>query len=167
MDIYRAWCGVHLGATPVEASPPGRNSHGICTDCSSSLLGETRTPVEEFLRGLGVPVLLVGDNVEVLDANQAALGVLGKAVDAVTGRLGGKVFECDNAHLPGGCGRTIHCTGCVLRRTVTTTYQQGTPQVRVPASLKVRTGAGPGSVDLLITTARVGGRVLVKFETAP
>ena len=167
MDIYCAWCDTHLGATSVEASPPGRNSHGICADCSSSLLDETGTPLEEFLRGLGVPVLLVSDNVEVLHANQAALGVLGKSADAVTGRLGGEVFECANADLPGGCGRTIHCSACVLRHTVETTYQEGTPQVRVPASLQARAGDGPGSIDLLITTARVGGHVLLKVEPAP
>ena len=109
----------------------------------------------------------MSDNVDVLDANQAALGVLGKAAEAVTGRLVGEVFECANADLPGGCGRTIHCSVCVLRHAVETTFQEGTPQVRVPASLKARAGDGPGSIDLLITTARVGGHVLVKFEPAP
>lgn len=123
-------------------------------------------PVEEFLHSLRVPVLLVGDDVEVLDLNEAALGRLGKAADSVRGRLGGEVFDCDHADLPGGCGRTVHCSGCVLRRTVTATYESGTAHVRVPATLTVRNDHEPATADLLITTALVGGRVLVKFEPA-
>jgi len=122
--------------------------------------------VEEFLRSLRVPVLLVSEDVEVLDANQVALGLLGKTADAVRGRLGGEVFECAHAELPGGCGRTIHCSGCVLRRTVTETYEEGMPHVRVPATLKTRAEQEPSDADLLITTALVGGRVLLKFEPA-
>ena len=166
METYCAWCGARIGASTVDAVPPGKHSHGICAGCTVSLLNEEGTPVEEFLHTLGVPVFLVSDDVEVLDANQAALALTRKSPGSVMGHLGGEVFECVNAELPGGCGQTIHCSGCALRLTVTATYLDGIPRVRVPASLKVRDGREPQTADLFVTTARVDGRVLLKVELA-
>lgn len=166
MEVTCAWCGTLLRRVPDGNPSPGpRTSHGICTACATTLLEELGIPVGHFLSSLDVPVILVSDDVEVLDASPGALAMLGKARETVLGRLGGEVFECANAHLPGGCGRTVHCSGCTLRQTVTSTWETGLPQVRVPATLEVTPNGGPERIDLLVTTARVGDRVVLRIES--
>ena len=80
------------------------------------------------------------------------------------GLRAGAVFECANARLPGGCGRTVHCSGCALRRTVTDTFTTGRSHLRVPAYLRRRRNEGAVTVSLLITTEKVGGVVLLRID---
>jgi len=68
--------------------------------------------------------------------NSMALELLGKTESETHGQLGGKVFNCNHAQEPGGCGGAIHCSGCTVRRCVMHTFQIGECQVLVPASLK-------------------------------
>ena len=84
--------------------------------------------------------------------------------EPLRGLRAGDVFECANARLPGGCGRTIHCSGCTLRRTVTDTFTTGRSHVRVPAYLRRRRDEDAGAVSLLITTEKVGGVVLLRVD---
>lgn len=165
MKVVCAWCGAFLRSVP-DASPHGRlqDSHGICESCARTLREELGTPVERFLSELGVPVLLLSSDVRVVDANPAALAMLGGVRETTLGRLGGEVFECANAGLPGGCGRTVHCSGCVLRQTVTSTWQTGRTQTRIPATLEVTSRDAPERIAFLVTTARVGDRVLVRID---
>jgi ferredoxin len=79
-------------------------------------------------------------------------------------RRGGEVFECVNARLPGGCGKTIHCSACVVRRSVTTTHRTSLPQSMVPATLKRSSPAGPVNVALQITTVKVGEMVMLRID---
>ncbi len=161
-----AWCGLEMD--PVEAGPPMAHAitHGICPDCRDRLLAEMGTPLEEFLDSLGVPVMVVSEDLQLEVANEAALALAGKDREHAMGRLGGEVFECVNANLPGGCGRTTRCSGCAIRGSVTYTFRTGEGRHRVPATLK----AGPvGAVlefDLFVTTEKAGDRVLLKLETA-
>lgn len=166
MGTSCAWCGAPLRARSEATLPEGRESHGICPACAEKLLSDDGMDIDAFLRQLGVPVFLVSEDVEVLDASEAALTMVQKPVDSVLGKLGGEVFECANAELPGGCGRTIHCSGCVLRETVTATWADGVSRVRVPASLKLRPRNAADVVELRVSTARVGEGVLLKVEQA-
>jgi len=141
-------------------------THGICESCSIDLWGEVGTPVEEFLESLGIPTLLVDGPGVVEGANSGVLGLVGKTQGEVDGRLGGEVFDCVNAGLPGGCGRTVHCSACTVRNTVTRTYTTGKSETRVPAILKVRPEGIPEEIAFYITTEKVGDRVLVQIESA-
>ena len=53
-------------------------------------------------------------------------------------RFNGEVFDCWNADQPGGCGCTVKCSACMVRRTVLDTYDSGAGRARVPVTLKVR-----------------------------
>lgn len=73
----------------------------------------------------------------------------------------GEVVECENSRLPGGCGKTVHCSGCVLRRTVTDTYNTGRQSSMVPAKLTTERG----DVSYMVSAMKVGDCVVVKLDT--
>lgn len=139
-------------------------SHGICPACVSNLTFQQGVSLHQFLDDFELPVLVVDGDVQVTDANAAACRVLGKEADELRGHRGGEVFECAHARLPGGCGRTLHCSGCAIRRSVTTTYRTGEPQSMVPASLSRGDPDDPSSIALSITTVKVGDLVLLRVE---
>lgn len=167
MKTSCAWCGASM--TGEETDPPASDageliSHGICPDCAEVMLRELGVPVTEFLSELGIPVMLVTDDIRVLDANPAALSMVGGEPSTILGKLGGQVFECSNSRLPGGCGRTIHCSGCVLRQTVISTWTTGETHRRVPATLEVLPEGSTTRIDLFVSTAKVGDRVVLRID---
>ncbi len=108
--------------------------------------------------------MLVNGDLRVLDVNPAGEAMLGAERASLIGRLGGDVFECENSKLPGGCGRSVHCSGCVLRETITSTWSTGSPHTRVPATLSVKADDDPSEIALFVTTAKVGDRVLLRID---
>ncbi len=114
---------------------------------------------------LDKPVFLVDPDMHVLGANTLSLQMTGKQIQNVTGHLSGEVFECENAILPGGCGATIHCSGCVIRNSVNETYKTGVPVTRRPATLNHNYSRLPPSVDLYITTKKAGEVILLVVES--
>lgn len=165
MKVICAWCGSVLRTVPSTSPVKGlEDSHGICESCARILLEELGVPIEQFLSDLGVPVLVVDDDVAVVDANPSALSTLGGARETILGRLGGEVFECRNSRLPEGCGRTVHCSGCVLRQTVTSTWRSGRTHKRIPATLEVEREGTVGQVAFFVTTAKVGDKVLLRID---
>ena len=159
-----AWCGTELGGEKSDCDPARPISHGICESCAIELWGEVGTPIGDFLESLGIPTLLVDGPGVVERANEGALRVVGKSHEEVGGRFTGEVFDCVNADLPGGCGRTVHCSACTVRNTVTLTYTTGESQRRVPAILKIRPEGIPEELAFYITTEKRGDRVLVQIE---
>lgn len=168
MDRRCAWCGAALGSGGVRSNG-APVSHGICPECADYLTGGLGIPLESFLESLGAPVFLVdvSTGARILMASRDGLDLAGKEALGVQGQLLGDVFECNNATLPGGCGRTVHCSGCVIRNSVEHTWSTGEALERVPATLKPR-GRGPeSSVTFEISTERVGGEVLLRIDGAP
>jgi hypothetical protein len=100
----------------------------------------------------------------VLSANGPARLLLGKALPAIENRLGGEVIECVHSREPGGCGETIHCKSCTIRRTVTDTYASGNCHVRVPAYQDIWTPSESKQVRFLITTEKVGNYVMLRID---
>lgn len=80
--------------------------------------------------------------------------------------MGGDVFDCVNAKLPGGCGMTELCSACTVRNTVTHTYRTGESQIGVPTTLRVQQEGVTKEVVFDLTTEKVGDRVLVQVERA-
>lgn len=127
-------------------------------------MADMGTPLQEFLDRLGVPVLLMSEDTRIRSASASAASAVGKGPGSVVGGLPGEVFDCVYARLPGGCGRTVHCSGCALRLTVLDTFQTGRPHKAVPAMLKVEAAGKERDVAFLITTEKVGGRVLLRID---
>ena len=161
-----AWCRRELGRVSSCRYGDDELSHGICPDCVSNFTYQKGVPLHEYLESLLQPVLVVDDDVQVLAANASACRVLGREVPDLLMQRGGPVFECAHARLPEGCGRTVHCSGCAIRRAVTTTFETGRPNERVPATLSRKDPDRPSSIARFITTVKAGHRVLLRIEPA-
>ena len=159
-----AWCGTSLDTPGIKTVSSGVVSHGICDDCRTDLEASIGVPLDDFLAGLNEPVLLIDRDHNVGAANRAFHVRSPRSPEEIVGQRAGTVFECRNAGLPAGCGHTIHCSGCTIRRAVAHTYETGESKVRVPASIQETKEAGGGQIELRITTVRVGGRVLLRIE---
>jgi hypothetical protein len=117
-----------------------------------------------FLDDVAVPVALVDGEGRVRAVNDKAQAMIGRKTEQIEGLPGGDVFQCAYARLPGGCGNTVHCSGCAIRRTVMETHATGLAQSRVPATLKQQTAAEPQEVRLLISTDKLGDCVLLRID---
>jgi len=117
-----------------------------------------------FLDSMGVPVVVVDANVCIRAANGQARAFLQKDFSVIVNYLGGDVFECLNAKLPGGCGHTVHCSGCAIRNTVTETFRTGRSHLKVPAILNRDTPDNCRKVALLISTEKVAGVVMLRID---
>ena len=163
-----AWCDKEMGSVKSESSLPSDNviTHGICDDCKSNIRFQTGANLQSFLDSLKVPILVVDSEGVVKTANMKAQSVLGKDDVGIDGYRSGDVFECANARLPGGCGHTMHCSGCTIRRTVMETHSTGKAFFKVPAYLNKRTPEAlePETICFLISTKKVGDMVLLRID---
>ncbi len=157
-------CGVELGEPLEQHIPEVYVSHGICRTCLDRCMAGAGTGMDEFLDSLQAPVVVVDGNVRVVTANALAQKLLSKNPKEMGGQLAGEVFECSHAHEPGGCGHTLHCKSCMIRSSVTKTFQTGAPCIRLPACQDLDTFEGPRKIRFLVTTEKVGGAVLLRID---
>jgi PAS domain-containing protein len=137
----------------------------MCPDCRDFMKKNTRgRSLEEFLDELPVPVLALKDDAVILTINKEAASILGKSVESVRGLRGGDIIECPHSRLAGGCGNTVHCTGCAIRRTVEYTYVTGKPVVEIPALQDVNQGGKLKKVEFRISTLKRGDVVLLRVD---
>jgi len=164
MKCACAWCGKRLPDVSADNLPEDATTHGICFDCGNQLMSKSGTPLNDFLERLGVPVGVVNNDGRLEWAGTALCTLVGKEPDDVGGKLGGEVFECVHAREPGGCGRTVHCSGCTIRQSIMTTFETGESCLRVPAVLKAhRLGETP-DIKLFVTTQQVDNVVLLRID---
>lgn len=156
-----AWCRTEISP---DVEGDGLVSHGLCLACADGLFANETVPLQRLIDKLEIPVFVVDSDVTVSLVNKRAQEVLGVSSEQAAHRRGGEVFDCVYSHLPGGCGRTIHCAGCALRRAVTRTQATGEPQVLVPATLKRGDPDDPSSIALTVTTVKKGDMVMVKLD---
>lgn len=136
----------------------------VCDECFRHLEARSGMPLLDFLDGLDVPVLAADGDCVVDLANKPLLELLGKDPSQVRGQRGGDVFECAYAHLPGGCGQTVHCSACAIRRAVTETFITGKSLHRVPAYLNRDLPTQFLQLGLLISTEKAWGMVLLRID---
>lgn len=162
-------CSAPLGDAPPAADEKARDlpSYDLCPRCEHKLFAQWGLPFQEFLDGLEAPVVVTDDDVVLRAANRAARELLGRDFAQMEGLPGGLVLECEHALEPEGCGHTIHCSGCVIRHSVTDTCATGTPHVRLPAELDCSTPTGRTKVRFLISTLRRDDVVVLKIENDP
>jgi len=159
-----AWCRGEIGSIESSIHADNEVSHGICNNCLDNLTFQQGVPLTDYLDTLNLPVLLVDSYVVVKAVNKKACEVLGKEPIEIVQHLGGNVFECAYARLPEGCGRTIHCSACAIRRTVTRTFETGEPQCMVPAVLNREKNGRPSKITLSITTVKKGNIVMLRVD---
>jgi hypothetical protein len=156
MKTICAWCGVVL------SDGNGPTSHGICPPCKDSFAFQSGVSLQRFIDSFSSPVLVLGSDLDPETINASGSVTLLKTVSDVNHYSMGEVFECENSRLPEGCGRTVHCSGCAIRKTVTLTNETGEPQFSIPATLNT----DESTVEYYISTVKAGDHVLLKVDKA-
>lgn len=162
-----AWCNNEV--RPSEVSNALNSvilKHGVCSQCAQVIMIDSGRYLTSYLDTMEEPVILVGDDVRVISANQAAKIMLNKNEESIQDRLGGDLFECAHACLEGGCGKTEYCGSCLLRNSITDTMRTGCSHLRVPASLNHGTLDFRVIVNYRISTEKVEDKVLVRIDEA-
>ena len=162
MKTFCAWCNREMYTEHTIKGPA--ITHGICNDCMDNVRFQYGAPVQEYIDSLSQPVCIVDDTGTVITANRSAQTMLQKKLDSIRGNKGGEVFECAYARLPEGCGNTIHCSGCAIRRTVMDSHATGEPHYRVPATLKPDSLDRNKDIALFISTEKVGEVVYLRID---
>ncbi len=120
--------------------------------------------MQQHLDTIPVPILLIDDSDAIVTMNAKACDALGRKLEEAATQLFGKVFDCIHSRSQEGCGRTIHCSGCTIRRSVTTTFNTGIPQVSIPATLSVASSDHISEAVLAVTTVKIGGLVVLRID---
>jgi len=155
MKLTCAWCKkvIQSDSEPVI-------THGLCPGCVSRFDPPAAPPLRDFLEGLGAPIVYADPHGKVLAANTQACRMLGRDPERVEGAPWGPAFECRNSSLPEGCGNTVHCLGCAIRRTVTDTLETGDSHLKIPAFVSQE----DRRLCLSISTEKVSGMVLLRID---
>ena len=164
VESDRSTCAMCHRGMPPETIEPRAITGKICRDCLDLYGARAGVPLLDFLDLLGVPVLVADSDVVVLLANKPLLTLVGKNIAQVKGQRGGDVFECAYARLPGGCGKTVHCSGCAIRRAVTETFTTGKSLRNVLAYLNRDMVTQFLQLGLVISTEKAWGVVLLRID---
>lgn len=158
MTVLCAWCRKRIAGD--ERSEPSLASHGICPDCKDNFDFQEGGSLRRYIESMPFPVAALDSQMCLTFANSRACAILGKTFDEMSGDLLGDVFECAHARLPEGCGRTVHCSGCAIRRTLTNVHTSAQPQWRVPATLTKSDAA----VSLEISAIKTGEVLWLRID---
>lgn len=162
-----AWCGKEMDKLELECTTDEPITHGICPDCVRKVLSYGGMPLRRYLDRFSGRVYLVDSSVRIVAANKEGVALTNKTPEEIEGLLGGDAFECAYAHLPGGCGKTVHCKTCTIRNIVTETFCSGRGQRKVAAYPDLYHITGEKITSFLITTEKVGDAVLLGIDESP
>jgi hypothetical protein len=156
MKTVCAWCGslIRDGSLPV--------SHGICTACRNSFFMREGVSLQSFIDGFSFPVLVVNSSFEPIGINKSGNESSHLSVEITATTTLGNVVECEHSRLPQGCGKTVHCSGCVLRRTLEETNETGRASFMIPATITTN----GGEVLFYVSAVKTNDRVFVKLDEA-
>jgi hypothetical protein len=111
-------------------------SHGICNTCWDFYYPRLFSlNFSDHLDQYASPIILVDKKVRVVGINQAMTLFLGTTREEALGFLGGEALACRYSRLPEGCGKTIHCRTCSIRRTVNETMALNADMLDIPACI--------------------------------
>ena len=166
MKTICAWCSVELSKLGPDTEWEQEVSHGMCELCSEKLCMENPAKMKEFLDKLEAPVLVIDSDGVALSCNEMAMQALNKPLDEVSGERGGDVMNCVFAKEPEGCGNTVHCKACTIRRLVMTTHETGRSTSKVPAYLYSPEQDDIRKIKFLLSTELVNSVVLLRLDSA-
>ena len=158
-------CNGDLDATMYGKSI-GIISDGLCSSCKKELDSQEGISVQEFIDNLIVAIIVLDEKGSIQTVNEKARSLFNKELFFFNGRSIGKVFECEYAQLPEGCGETVHCSGCAIKTAVTETFTTGNPVFRMEATLKDLKPGEPQKIHYYISTRKRGDAVLLQIELA-
>jgi hypothetical protein len=161
MRIVCAWCSKELSAFPGD---DGMVSHGMCLLCKRDFTGETWLSLKEAVGRIPFPVLLVDRELKVEAVSAPAATLVGNDADEKEKQLTGVVIGCANSRLPGGCGHSSQCVGCILRNTATATFVDGRTRNAVTTAHKLLTDGSERAVNITFSAERISGSVLIYVE---
>ena len=165
MNLICAWCGRTIDRGGYSQVLDPNTSHGMCLACQDALVSqELGISLDRHIDSIPVPILLVDGSNTVVTMNATAREMLGEEPDATAKLLFGQVFDCVHSRLPEGCGRTVHCLGCAIRRSVAATFETGEPQILIPATLSIESSDQLSAAVVTITTVKRDGVVLLRIE---
>lgn len=154
MKTVCAWCDSLIR----EGSPPV--SHGICALCRKRFFRDGGVSLQSFIDSFPFPVLVMGNSLQPIAINKSGTRASDRPAEIHSGETFGNVVECEHSRLPEGCGRTVHCSGCVLRRTLEHTNESGEPEFNVPATISTETQ----DTAFYISTLKANGQIFVKLD---
>ena len=136
-------------------------SHGMCQSCADHYERLwSGMPLSVYLETIDHPVIVVNGDGCVMGANQKLAHLLGRERVELRGLMGGEAFACVHSLLPEGCGKTVHCRECTIRRAVTKVAKTGRPLEKIPAYLDTK----EGRVNLRISVRAKDGLVRVVVD---
>ena len=157
-----AWCRKEI--LPESVTEEEGISHGICETCRDYFFSPQGPPTfASFLDLLSVPVIVVDEEVKVAAANEKARQLLEKSAAEIKGIRFGDAIECPYARLPEGCGRSVHCRSCAVRKTVLDTYLTGQSHYDVPAYHDLCFHKKQRSINFSISTEKSGEFVYLRI----
>ena len=132
MKVICSFCRADLGdKEPVDLDSV---THGMCDACADHFGKQwDGLHLGEYLDQFDYPVLALNGDRRVVAANQPMADMLGKSDRQLFGLLGGEAMECMYSRLPEGCGSTVHCETCTIRKTVMEVLETDEPREWVPA----------------------------------
>jgi len=164
MKLVCAWCLKEMGTVEGSCRPDSEFSHGICRSCRNNIEFQEGVSIQRYIDSFAIPIMVVDDNVVVKAVNKRACEMLSKEPGEIVQHLGGDVFECEYARHPGGCGKTVHCSGCTIRKVVTKTFTTGEPQFKIPATI---TPFDPDRIPvtaLVVSAVKCENMVMLRLE---
>ena len=161
MKTICAWCNKVLTEGD---TPDGMLSHGICPDCLEELIRTPEISLADFLNSIEFPVLVTDHSLAVQQMNRTAERILGGSVGESGGLKFGSAIECLHAGMPGGCGGNESCEGCVLRKTIKETYEDGQPRYGVYSEHELMPANGARARRFRFSATKAGEAVLLAIE---
>jgi len=161
MDIICSYCKALIRT--VESNLSGV-SHGVCRDCLPKLVKDLGQPLSKFVDEMSAPILVIRGDTRIVAANAAARKLSREPLEELAGMLCGDVIGCLHSHEEGGCGRTVHCLSCAIRRSVAHTFETGEPCLDVPAFQDIGLLSGDKLVCFRISTEKKGDFVMLRIE---
>ena len=136
----------------------------LCPRCIDYFELQEVADICQYLENLPAPILVVDGGNVVRGANTLACKTVSKDLPHILNLRGGDVFECANAHLPGGCGRTVHCSGCTVRKAILDTLSTGKALSGVSVEVLQNVGGKDRRVPFKISTQRLSNCVLLQIN---
>jgi hypothetical protein len=136
----------------------------LCPRCLDYFELREVVDICQYIENLPAPILVVDGENAIRGANTEACKAVCRDLPHILRLRGGDVFECAHARLPGGCGRTVHCSGCTIRRAILDTLSTGTALSKVSVDVLQNTGGSDRKVNFQISTQRMANCVLLQIE---
>ncbi len=154
-----AWCNIELPLITDDRS--SAITHGICADCAERVFKSYhQNTVRKFIDEIEAPIIVIQNDTTIALTNKKA----DKMLEAERGNKTGDALECSCANLPGGCGKTIHCKACTIRRTIQKTRKTGKSYSNITAYQNVDTPKGTKHKTVTIATEKIWDTILVRVD---